>query len=179
MIQNYTKPRKDKLSQSGVTLIECLTVLTVLAALIAAVATSFILTLKSYVGEYKSEAVELEVQRAAMEFEYYTAKSWKVDILDNGVISSEGNQVDLYQPDGTIVSFTYTPTSSLGAKEVGTLSVSMPSANYLYSTNVTFDPNATSSKPFWISFEGSIGYRWGADTPSGAVKMGGSTLPDI
>jgi prepilin-type N-terminal cleavage/methylation domain-containing protein len=166
-------------AQGGFTLIECLAVITILAGLIAAVSTGFILTLKSYVGEYRAEALELEAQRAALELEYYAARSWKIDVIDSSVPSQEGNQVNLYQPDGSVVTFAYSPYLFNGAKQVGTLWISMPTGYYVYSYNVGFEPTATSTKPFWISSEGSLGFRWSVDTPSGPVKMGGYVLPDV
>jgi prepilin-type N-terminal cleavage/methylation domain-containing protein len=186
MIPRPTNSIKRK-QIAGVTLIECLAVLTILAGLVAAVGSSFILTLKSYVGEYSSEAVELESQRAALELEYYAARAVRMEILDGGVSGSSGAQINLYQDltnTANVVSFVYTPdltrctgTYGVGVSQVGSLAISASGSYYVYSTNVVFTPVAGSLRPFVTSSDGGVSFRWTISTSSGPVKMGGTTSP--
>lgn len=164
--------------ESGVTLIETLVVVTVLAGLIASVGVSYIITLRSYVGEYKSEALELEASRAALELEYYVAHAKKVDIYNGGAISSSGNSVNLLQLDNTTYTFTYAPTGAVaGGSSSGSLTISGPDVYYVYSTNIISVVTPSFPHVFWVSPEGAISYHWAIDTPSGRASMAGSTLP--
>jgi len=176
MIQVHTKSRNfQKQRTSGVTLIETLVVITVLAGLIAAVGASFTITLKSYTGEYKGEAVELEASRAALELEYYVAHARRVEILNGTTVTNAGNQVVAYMPNNLQYTFTYTPSGGKGSLVLG-----LPDGtSYTFSTNLVLEPTAASSTVFWLSPEGSLSYQWAVDTPSGRVNMGGSTLPGI
>jgi prepilin-type N-terminal cleavage/methylation domain-containing protein len=113
MIQPDIKTRKKLNKTSGVTLIECLVVITILAGLIAAVGSSFTMTLKSYVGEYAAEGSELESQRAALEIEYFASRAVNTVIMADPANSTTtgyfpnlgGTRVELTQPNGDIVAF--------------------------------------------------------------------------
>jgi prepilin-type N-terminal cleavage/methylation domain-containing protein len=184
-----------KKSCAGVTLIECLVVLTILAALSAAVGTSFVMTLKSYVGEFEAEALELESQRAALELEYYAARATDIKILswDHPSTSARsfspvlgGTRVELTQPDGSIITFQYTPRPespkgfTAGVYETGFLGVNIQGNTYTYGSQVKFLPVSGWRYPFQVSNEGGLAYRWEIPTPaSGNIKMGGAVLPGI
>jgi len=187
---NFTKSYKN----SGVTLIECLVVLTILASLIAAVGTSFTMSLKSYVGEYASEAVELESQRAALELEYFASRAVDVRIMpvaglsgtsgyESGVLG--GRRVELLQPNGNTIAFEYQVTGSTvdsagRTTQVGNLGIDMLGEDYYYSTNVWFTPITGWVYPFQVSNEGGLSFRWSVPTPTaGEIKVGGSVSPGI
>jgi type II secretory pathway pseudopilin PulG len=177
MIQRIFKFKRSHTDtgQLGVTLIETLVVLTVLSGLIASIGVSFAFTLKSYTGEYRSEAVELEASRAALELEYYATASKRIEIFDGSLAAESGNRVVLTQPNDTQYTFRYVPT---GAK--GNLIIDLPDGtSYIFSTNIILVPTAVSDNVFWTSSEGALSYFWAVDTPSGRVRMGGSTLPGI
>ena len=171
---------------AGYTLIEALTVISVVAVLIATVGSSLVLVLKSYVGEFRTDALELESQRAALELEYYAARAVKIEIFDGSTLSSAGSQVFLHQFDGTVVAFDYLPDPGrapcafiAGDEEIGELAILLtgPDREYVYSGNIRFLPTDDSRFPFWRTSNGGLGYRWHIETASGPNYMGGSTLP--
>jgi type II secretory pathway pseudopilin PulG len=167
----YKKSHKSR-KFAGVTLIETLVVLTILSGLIAAVGVSFIVTLRSYAGEYKSEAIELEASRAALELEYYASHARRIVIYAGTAPSTSGNWVELTQLDGSVYNFEYVPGSPTGS-----LVLTGPGIDYTFSTNILVIPTAASPNIFWLSPEGSLSYYWAVDTPSGRVNTAGSVLP--
>jgi hypothetical protein len=169
-------------AMSGVTLIETLVVVSILAGLIAGVGATFIVTMKSYVGEYQSEAIELEAQRAAMEMEYFISHSQRMLIMNGSTPSINGDRILLYQPanafGGNPLAFSFTPREAVPGGWKGSLSITKEDyTTYTYSTNIMYFTNANRPNFFWVSVEGSIGYSYAIDTPSGRMYMGGSTLP--
>jgi hypothetical protein len=181
---NKSVPRHRR--SSGYTLIEALTVISVVAVLIATVGASLVLVLKSYVGEFRTDALELEAQRAVLELEYYAARAVKVEIFDDSVLSNAGSQVILHQYDGTVVAFDYLPDPARspmafvpGDEEIGELAILLtgPDREYVYSRNIRFLPTDDSRFPFWRTANGGLGYRWHIETASGPNFMGGATFP--
>lgn len=201
MIHPYIKTQKiaKKSSNSGVTLVECLIVLTILAGLIASIGASFIVTLKSYVGEYAAEAIELESQRAALELEFFAARAKDVRILSYDHPSTTavgydptlgGTRVELTQPDDSVIVFQYTPATNgngsftTNLEVTGFLAILIPDGTnnitYTYGSEIKFMPLANWRYPFQVSAEGGFSYRWSVPTPaSGNVTMGGSVMPGL
>jgi prepilin-type N-terminal cleavage/methylation domain-containing protein len=199
MIQPRIKLHKLS-SNSGVTLIECLVVLTILSALIAAVGTSFTMSLKSYVGEYASEGPELEAQRAALEIEYFASRAVNIEIMGdplNPITTGYnpflgGTRVELTQPDGSVVAFQYrakgvvqgdgsiqpiagTPDYTAGLTYTGELGINIQGNPYVYTKKAKFTPLANWRYPFQVSKEGGLAFRWTVPTPSaGDVTFGGT-----
>ena len=162
------------------TLIECLAVVAIIGGLIAAVGSSFVLTLRSYSGQYEAEALELEGQRAALEIDHYVSRALQVQLSDVGPFPSspanlQGGTLLLLQPDGSSVVFSFEVDDSRSTSSlyVGSLSVAVRGVVYTYSTNVQFVPESGSNRPFWISGNGGVGYRWQLPSPNGTVRMGG------
>lgn len=189
MILRHTNLKKNT-SVSGVTLIECLVVLTILAGLIAAVGTSFTMSLKSYVGEHAAEAIELESQRAALELEHFASRAINIRIMADPANSSTtgyesgvlgGTRVELTQPNYEIIAFQFRPVQVLSdGTQVGELGINRQNTPYVYTTNARFKPTADWYYPFQVSQEGGVSFRWTVPTPaSGDIKVGGSVLPGI
>jgi prepilin-type N-terminal cleavage/methylation domain-containing protein len=205
MIQPDIKTRKKLNKTSGVTLIECLVVITILAGLIAAVGSSFTMTLKSYVGEYAAEGSELESQRAALEIEYFASRAVNTVIMADPANSTTtgyfpnlgGTRVELTQPNGDIVAFQYratgvvaadgtiTPISGVhgypgGITYIGDLGVNIRGYAYYYTRKAKFVPQNNWRYPFQVSSEGGLAFRWSVPTPnSGDIYAGGAVTPGL
>lgn len=196
----HTKFNKNR-RKSGVTLIECLVVLSILAGLIAAVGASFTMVLKSYVGEYASEGSELESQRAALELEYFASKAINTKIMADPANPTTtgyttdylgGTRVELTRPNGTIVVFQYRATGVVGPNGavtpisgehgypagityIGELGINIRGEAYVYTTKAKFVPLNNWRYPFKASSDGGLAFRWTIPTPaSGDINVGGS-----
>jgi hypothetical protein len=176
------------------TLVEVLTVVSVVAALLGSIASVFVLTLRSYTGEYELEAVEAQSQRACVELDYFARRSTGYSIKNSGNSSFSGDQLILTQPQtfsvlqgsgktlGSVV-FTFTPSSAppvsgltRGSLEVAgyTSPVLGSSAEllfyYTYSSDFRVPQN---QKVFSISPEGTLSYGWELVSAGGSVSIDG------
>jgi hypothetical protein len=182
-------------SQVGATLIECLIVLSIMAALVGAISSAMILTFKSYNGEFITEREILEGQRAALELEYYSQRALRIyfsDINNNPTYLANGTPagyvVQLLQPEGNWVSFAMAPNSpQVGNLQQCTLEIIIgnvpdasgnvqPAKSYIFSTSAIFD-TAAIPYPFWSTAIGGLAYSWKIPTPAtGDITMGGATF---
>lgn len=182
--------------QAGTTLIECLAVIAVIGGLVSVVASSFVLGLKSYVGQYASESLELELQRASLEMDYYISRSSRVEFEDPGHnefshnaelgnLDGEGDTVKLLQRDGREIEFKFLPDSSIGKGDLiqGSLQIVIDGGTpYTYTENARFHqysiPGVTNRRPFWATENGGVAYRFEADTKNGVVRVSGNVIPE-
>lgn len=185
--------RKGRLVRAF-TLVEVLTVVSVVSALLGSIAAVFVLTLRSYTGEYELEAVEAQSQRACVELDYFARRSTGYSIQNSGTSSFTGDQLILTQPQtfsllegsgktlGSVV-FTFTrssepPVSGLVRGELGVAGYTSPGSggtaellfNYTYSSD--FRVPETQSV-FSISPEGTLSYGWELVSAGGAVSIEG------
>lgn len=153
-----------KASISGATFIEALAVTMVIAAVLGAIGSSFTLGLRSYVGEYNSEARQLEVQRATAEIRYFGGKCSRFD--------TDGDSVTFYYNDGTYAKFEFEQTGMYDGSRLGQLSVRTPAGErYVYGVNVLAD-----GSPFAVS-DGGCSYVFYVDSAGGQVNITGLVYP--
>lgn len=188
-LTNRNRNRKDL----GVTLIECLVVISIMAGLIAAVGSSFTMSLKSYVGEYSAEGSELESQRAALELEYFASRAVDIKIIADPAFPSTtdyssgylgGTRVELRQPDDSVVAFQFRSTNgssyTAGVKHIGQLGINIDGNPYVFTKRAQFVPSSSWRYPFQVSTEGGLAFRWTVPTPaSGDINVGGSVNPGL
>lgn len=179
-----------KKSVGGSTLIECLAVVAIIGALISAVASSFVLGLKSYSGQYESESLELELQRAALEMDYYISRAVGKPSFNTDDTSSfahpctsdvGGSRMALLQKDGKTVEFIFEPENYKGGELVqGKLSIVPPNStnNYAYSSRVRFRQQSSTPRPFWATETGGVAYRFEAEGKDGVMRIFGSIVPE-
>jgi hypothetical protein len=177
-------------SIQGTSLLECLIVVGIIAGLIAAVGSAFILTLRSYTGAYTTESLQLEGHRAAVELNYYLSAAKTAEVSDANLASNftlpvagnlSGTQLDLGLMDGvTTVSFYFYPNQSSTASLyrgslIGTLRSPTKSWSYIYTTNALYSPTAGCNRPFSINSNGAVEFSWKLYTENGTAQMGGVT----
>lgn len=177
------------------TLVEVLTVVSVVAALLGSIAAVFVLTLRSYTGEYELEAVEAQSQRACVELDYFARRSTGYSIKEAGNSAVSGNQLILTQPQtfsvlqgsgktlGSVV-FTFTPSTAppVSGLDRGALQVAgytptgpgLPAAELLFSYTYSSDFRVPQNqKVFSISPEGTLEYSWELLSAGGSVAIDG------
>lgn len=160
-------------SMAGATFVEALAVTIVIAGVLAAMGSSFVVGLKSYVGEYTSEARQLEVQRAFAEMRYFGTKCFRFE-TEGGEVAGRGDTVIFYYPDDTEAKFVFSETSMLDGDRVGTLTVTTPwGAVYTYGSHVM-----VTGYPFQVS-AGGLAFRFFVDSGGGDVSLVGLIYPAL
>lgn len=105
----------------GASFIEALAVTVIIGGVLAAMGTTFIYGLKSYVGEYASESGAVEAQRALSEFNYFGSHSMRY------LISDDGNTVAFYKQSGAVQVFNFIEDSTNGGVSQGRLELVLES----------------------------------------------------
>jgi hypothetical protein len=171
----------------GVSLLESLTVVLVITALVTTVGSSVLQTLKTYAGTYTSETTQMELQRAALEMDYFVSTSVTAYVQDTGRFGStlssslqQGDSLACNQPDGSQILFTYSPVTTAGGVSTGKLSMSKfllgsntPQFTYTYSTNISFATASGVPRPFWSAPDGGVNYSFTAVTGDGIIHAKG------
>ena len=169
---------------AGVTLVELLIVTTVMGVLIATVGSTLVLAFRSFSGQGKQEAKEIEGQRACMDVHYYLSNAVSFGISDSVVLAgifgspapNSGTTLSLRQGDGSTVLFVFSPDStkttelSSIACAVGSLAIQIGGVSYTYSDEVYVPCAGLSGRPFSVSATGGVNYYWGI--PTGKSEFG-------
>jgi hypothetical protein len=151
---------------AGATFIEALAVTVVIAAVISAMGASFIQGLKSYVGEYSSEARQLEVQRAFAELQYFGGLAARFE--------TDGDTVTFYYADGTSTRFIFQETGMYDGLRLGILSIVLASGQqYQYGVNVLAD-----GSPFNVA-KGGCSFLFFVESSGGPVSLLGLVYPSL
>lgn len=173
LLQNMTHfvSKKDRIA--GATFIEALAVTAVIGVVLAAMGSTFTVGLKSYVGEYTSEATQLEVQRAYSELHYFGSKSTRFDIT-GGLDGTQGDSVTFYGADGSTSTFMFSYIDMYDGSRRGELSIVTPwGQQYWYGVNVLAD-----GWPFTVS-NGGCSFIFHVESAGGPVSMFGLVHPGL
>lgn len=149
---------------SGATFVEVLAVVVVIGGILAAMGSTFIFGLKSYVGEYETEVTQVEAQRALAEFNFFSSRSTRF------AISNGGDTVTF--TDGAGQSWVFSYAAPAGGQRSGTMSVSLPSGEtYPYAGTYLVD-----GVPFTLSNSG-VSLYFTVDSSGGPVPFRAIVYP--
>jgi prepilin-type N-terminal cleavage/methylation domain-containing protein len=133
----------------GVTLLETLAVVVVIAGLLGAASLPFAHVMQSYKNQYRLESVHMDAQRAVAEFNYYGRRAAYYT-------RTSSDSVQFYDTQGREVSFRFVEIGdapdALAGKRTGILTITVPTASYTYYGSCFAD----SGGPFMRTYDGLV-----------------------
>lgn len=165
---------------AGVTLIECIAVVGVIGALVAMLGVAMVQNLRTYSADFVAESVEGEVQRGAMEVDYFVSKSVSLGFSGStngsfltGALS--GDCLRTIDENGTMLVFYFKEDPSLSTADYreGTFGVVASGDDYVYSKHARFYHSWGLPAPFSLTSVGGVVYRFEVSTPVAPVMVQG------
>jgi cbb3-type cytochrome oxidase maturation protein len=175
-----TNNRRD----SGVTLVEALAVLAVVGILLGGLATAFVFSLRSYVGQYSDESRQVEALRISSELWDFGTRAFRFAVAPTGGSLSSpsfiGDQVGFYDDVGVLTArfvFVEDPDASTADYREGRLYLVVFDQTYIYGLHLRVPYVEGWAAPFWVDPSGALGYYYFVDSLSGPVVFHGTVYP--